>query len=99
AARAESLSSSLPQVDDCSPTAPGAGYATLLGVAGGRLLTATRAQLAAVSTPDLVHLVGLGYRTAAIGSGATWSGAVPLEHALRNELDRRGAAAVAARDA
>ena len=98
AARAESLSSSLPEVDGCSRASRTSGYSTFLGVEVARLLAATRAQLAAVSTPDLAYLVGLGYRTAAIGTGATWSGAVPLEHALRNELDRRGAAAVAARD-
>ena len=94
AARAESLSSSLPEVDGCSRASRTSGYSTFLGVEVARLLAATRRQLAAVSTPDLAYLVGLGYRTAAIGTGATWSGAVPLEHALRNELDRRGAAAV-----
>lgn len=99
-ARSDELSATLPVVDACATgvrrSTP--AYATALGVEVARLLTAARAQLAHVSTPDLAYLLGLGYRTAAIGSGTTWSGAAPLERALRTELDRRGTAAAAARD-
>jgi len=63
-----------------------------------RLLTAAHAQLAGVATQDLVHLLTLGYRTGAIGTGATWPAARSLERALRTELDRRGTAAASARD-
>ncbi len=98
-ARAETLSASIPLADACVGQRATAGYGTFVGVEIARVLNAVRVQLPRVATPDLVDLIGLGYRTAAIGSGATWSGAGPLERALRSELDQRLAAAVVAHDA
>jgi hypothetical protein len=99
-ARSEALGASLPVVDECSTPSRQrtTAYATSLGVEVARLLTTARAQLAHIDTGDLAYLLALGYRTAAIGSGSTWSGAAPLERALRTELDRRGSFAAATHD-
>jgi hypothetical protein len=99
-ARSEALGASLPVVDECATPARSrtTAYASPLGVEVARLLSAARAQLTHVSTGDLAYLLALGYRTAAIGSGSTWSGAAPLERVLRTELDRRGSFAGATHD-
>jgi hypothetical protein len=99
-ARSEALGASLPVVDECATPLRSrtTTYSTPLGVEVARLLTAARAQLTHISTGDLTYLLALGYRTAAIGSGSTWSGAAPLERALRTELDRRGTFAGATHD-
>jgi len=98
--RSEVLASTLPVLDDCAPTTRvrTPAYSTLVGVEVARLLAAARAQVAHVTATDLVALVTMGYRTGAIGTGATWPGAVALERALRNELDRRGEEAAAVHD-
>jgi hypothetical protein len=99
-ARSEALGASLPVVDECSTPSRRrtTAYSTALGVEVARVLAAARAQLTHISTADLAYLLALGYRTAAIGAGSTWSGAAPLERALRTELDRRGTVAAATHD-
>ena len=100
AGRAESLSSSIPVVDDCpkSTTSRTPAFSTVLDVEIAQLLNAARAQLANVSTPDLAYLLMLGYRAGAIGTGSTWAGSTPLERVLRTELDRRGNVAAVLHD-
>ena len=98
AVRSEVLDASVPAVQECDGQRDARGYGTLIGVEVSRLLSATRGQVASLSTADLAYLLGLGYRTGAIGSGSTWSGATATERALHTELDRRFTAATLAHD-
>ena len=98
AVRSEVLDASVPAVQECDGQRDARGYGTLIGVEVSRLLSAARGQVASLSTADLAYLLGLGYRTGAIGSGSTWSGATATERALHTELDRRFTAATLAHD-